>query len=84
MKTLTLKNIPDDLAIILGDIAKQKHQSIDETAIQVIRQSLALFQVNKRNRNLSVFFGGWSKHDAEDFENKISIFERVDEELWRK
>jgi len=84
MKTLTLKNVPDDLAYTLSYIAKEKHQTIGDIAIQAIRQSLAVFQASKCNRDLTAFFGGWSKSDAEEFERNVSVFEQIDEELWKK
>ena len=82
MKTLTLKNIPDDVDYALRGMAKKRHVSVDEMAVEAFRASLPILSKNKRD--LSMVFGGWSEADAKEFEHKLLVFEQVDEELWKQ
>ena len=39
-------------------------------------------QPQSKKRDLSAFFGGWSREEAAEFDKNIAECEKIDEELW--
>lgn len=83
MRTLTLRNVPDDVVAQLGVIARETQQSINRTAVQAIQRSLGLSPAPRRKRDLSPFFGGWSLEQAAEFDRAVAVFEEIDPEMWK-
>jgi hypothetical protein len=83
MRTLTLRNVPDDVVAQLGAVARDTRQSINRTAVQAIQRSLGLSPAPRRRRDLSAFFGDWSPEQAAEFERAVSLFEEIDPEMWK-
>ncbi len=84
MKTLTLRNVPEEVVDCLADAAKEAHQSMNATAVQALRRSFGLDAAPRRKRDLSSFAGSWTKKDLAAFEKATKVFEAIDEEMWRK
>ena len=83
MKTLTLRNVPDEVADQLAAMAKASRQSLNRTAVQVMQRSLGLTTSPRRKRDLTAFFGDWSAEQAAEFDKAVSIFEEIDGEVWK-
>jgi len=84
MKTLTLRNVPDEVVDQLVLIATETRQSMNSAAVQAIRRSLGFDARPRRKRDLSAFCGDWTKKEAAEFDQAVAVFEDIDAELWKK
>lgn len=50
METLTLRNVDDDLARLLRDRARQRHRSVEEEAVTILRAALRHLQPESKQR----------------------------------
>lgn len=83
MKTLTLRNVPDEVAEHLGALAEESRQSVNATILQVLQKSMGGGPMLRKKRDLGAFSGAWSQAEAKAFERATEAFERVDEEMWK-
>jgi len=85
VKTMTLRNVPDEVVGHIDAVAKETHQSINATVVQALRRYFGVETSHpRRKRDLSAFAGSWKKLDFDEFENATDDFNKIDEELWRK
>ena len=84
MKTLTLRNVPEEVVERLTEAAKEARQSMNATAVQALRRSFGLDAAPRRKRDLSALAGSWTRKDLAAFEKATKVFETIDAELWRK
>ena len=84
MSQITLRDIPQELDRRLRELAQAQNKSLNKTIIQVLVESLHLGDGRDRKRNLSDLAGTWSDEEAEEFETNTRIFERLDEEMWKR
>lgn len=83
MKTLTLRNVPNEVAEHLASLAKESRQSVNATILQVLNKSMGGQPMLHKKRDLSAFSGAWSRAEAKAFERATETFERIDEEMWK-
>jgi plasmid stability protein len=81
MKTLTIRNVPDDLHEALQRERSRRGQSLNQTVIDLLRQPLGVGVA--RSNGLGRLAGQWTQEEFERFEDAVAAFEEVDEELWR-
>jgi len=84
MKTLTLRNVPEEVVEHLVSLAKETHQSMNATTVQALRRCFGLEASSRRKRDLSKFAGTWSRKEFSDFVKDTAVFEKIDRELWNK
>jgi plasmid stability protein len=84
MKTLTLRNVPDDVVEQLAATAKENRQSMNGAAVLALQRALGLDAGPRRKRDLSAFAGAWKKTEFAAFEKATAGFSAIDEELWRR
>jgi plasmid stability protein len=82
MKTMTLRNIPDDLARELEREKTRRGESLNQLAIDLMKEALGLGQGGRRSNGLAELAGSWTAEDLAEFERATAPFEQVDEELW--
>lgn len=84
MKTMTIRNIPDDVAASLANRAKADRRSINATVVGVLTEAFAPFSKPAPKADFSEFCGVWSKEEADFFDNAIEeSFEQIDPEDWK-
>ncbi len=83
MKTMTIRNVPDDVARALEEEKRKRGLSLNETVICLIRQSLGIAREGPRSNGLARFAGVWSAQELARFSQHVAPFEQVDEELWQ-
>lgn len=81
MKTLTIRNLPPEIAEALREEKHRRRQSLNQTVIELLRQGLRVGA--RRSNGLARLAGNWSEEEHRRFEQTTAPFERVDEELWR-
>ncbi len=82
MKTMTLRNLPDDLVRELEREKARRGQSLNKLAIDLMKQALGMANGDGSN-GLAELAGNWSEEEFRQFECATAQFEQIDEELWR-
>jgi len=80
MKTLTIRNVPDDLHDALQRERARRGRSLNQTVLDLLRQRLALGTTP--SNGLAQLAGAWTEDDLRAFESATQVFEEVDEEVW--
>lgn len=80
MKTLTIRNVPDDLSEALQRERARRNQSLNQTVLDLLRQRLSIGTTP--SNGLARLAGNWTEEDLRSFEESIERFELVDEEVW--
>jgi plasmid stability protein len=85
MKTMTLRGVDDDLAYALDRLARRNGHSVNAEVIGLLREKLGLSkpQFHAVHHDLDHLAGTWTEEDAREFEQAVSDFSRVDDEVWR-
>ncbi len=83
MQHLTVRNIPKDVAVALAAEKDRRRQSLNQTVIQLLRQSLGVGPGQKRSNGLARLAGTWTQEEHERFEAAVAVTDQIDEELWR-
>ncbi len=83
MRHLTVRNIPQDIAAALKAEKYRRRQSLNQTVIQLLRQSLGVGPGQKRSNGLARLAGSWTEEEHERFEAAVSAADQIDEELWQ-
>lgn len=81
MKNLTIRNVPPELEEALRRERSRSGHSLNQTVIDLLRQRLGVD--GPRSNGLARLAGGWTAEETDRFDDAVSPFERVDEELWR-
>ena len=85
MKTITLRNIPPDLARKLEEKKRAEGISLGKAALRVLEEGAGL----KRDRrpvlhhDLDSLAGTWTKEEGRIFERSLRGQRKIDPELWR-
>lgn len=80
MKTLTVRNLPDDVAEALEREKRRRGESLNQTVIDLLSQGLGVSGV--RSNGLGRLAGTWSAEELRRFQQAVAPFEQVDDELW--
>jgi hypothetical protein len=86
MKTVTLRGVDPDTADKLKETAKNQGKSINQLAIDLIKESLGLKKEKKfsrRHTDLDDLFGKWSDEEFDQIMGKIAQDRQIDQELWK-
>jgi hypothetical protein len=85
MANLTLRGLDDELRKRLERTAQERNQSLNATAISLLRETLGLTvpPIHKSYDDLDHLAGTWSTAEAAQFDRAVEDFAHVDDELWR-
>jgi len=81
MKTLTIRNLPADVADALEGEKRRRGESLNQTVIELLAQGLGVGGV--RSNGLAALAGNWNDEEFQRFESAVAEFEEIDPELWR-
>ena len=81
MKAITLRNIPSDLAAALDREKRRRGQSLNRTAIDLLKQGLGVGTT--RSNGLARLAGGWSEDRVRALEESLAPFGEIDPEMWK-
>lgn len=82
MKHLSVRNVPPDLHEALQQEKHRRRESLNQTVIDLLRQSLGLADTPRSN-GLRKLAGNWSEEEFQEFTEAVSSTEQIDEEIWR-
>ena len=83
MKTMTVRNIPDDVAILLNGLAKTSNTSMNTTVVRVLSDGVAPRRKSPVKNDFSRYCGGWSQSDFDSFEAAVADCEKINPEGWK-
>ena len=83
MKALTIRNVDAPLAKALERERMRRGRSLNQTVLDVLRQSLGVGTSAPRSNGLRELAGSWSAKDKEEFDAATHVFATIDSELWR-
>lgn len=84
MKSITIHKIDDATEGVLVARALQEGVSLNQLIKRLLRESLGIGgQKPDHSEDFAGFCGKWSEQEAEEFDKEVSIFDEIDEEVWR-
>jgi hypothetical protein len=83
MRHLTVRNVPLDLGAALQREKRRRGSSLNQTVIDLLRQSLGVGRDAPRRSGLAQLAGTWSAEEHARFESAVADLERLDADLWR-
>lgn len=83
MKSLTIHNMDTELANAIEELAKSTGLSQNKVVKKLLRRALHLSEQEVPKRDVSAFFGVWTKEEADEFNQAVKVFDDIDEEMWR-
>ena len=83
MKTMTIRNVPPDLAAALDGERRRRGLSLNRTVLELMRQALGLGEDRPHSNGLRHMAGTWSEAEFRQFEKNVAPFARIDDEIWR-
>ena len=81
MKTLTVRNVPSELAEALEREKRQRGESLNQTVLQLLAQGLGVG--HSRSNGLARMAGRWSEQEFDEFTDAVTFFEEPDDEVWK-
>jgi plasmid stability protein len=81
MRTLTVRNLPPEVAEALEREKRRRGGSLNQTVIDLLAQGLGVGA--RRSNGLARLAGTWSAEDLAAFDEAVAPFDQVDDELWR-
>lgn len=85
MKPITLRGLDETTARALLELAEREGLSLNRAALRLLKSAtLAAPPAGRRiGHALDRYFRVWTKAEAREFERAVSIFSRVDADLWK-
>ncbi|MCO6491940.1 MAG: hypothetical protein J5I98_26220 [Phaeodactylibacter sp.] len=83
MKSLTIHNMDAELAQAIEELAESTGLSQNKVVKKLLRQALNLLDEEKPKRDVSAFFGVWTKEETEEFNEAVKFFGQIDKEMWQ-
>ncbi len=78
MSQISLKQVPDNIDILIRSISKKQNKSIDRTVISLLEKALEIKDDSNKKRDLSALAGTWSKSQFEEFERNTALFDKME------
>jgi hypothetical protein len=86
MNTFTLRRIPPAVERSLRRIARESHQSLNKTALDLLSKATGVEEEKKPSRKRRDIYSAlpkWTDDEYREFQRNIKIFDSIDEEMWR-
>jgi len=83
MKTMTIRNIPDEVAAILKSMADGADSSMNTTIVRLLSDGTLPRRKKRATNDFSKYCGGWSQAEFDEFEASVADCERIDTEAWK-
>lgn len=86
MKAVTIRGVAPEVAEKLKSSAAKQGKSINQVALEMIKEGLGLKKVRRFSReydDMDHLFGRWTEKEFEEIHTKIERERRVDQELWK-
>lgn len=80
-----LRGVPPQVMSLLKTQAKKLKLSVNSLILSLIEQGMGISAKPKRvkHHDLDFFIGTWSSKEGKEFDERVKIFEKIDDELWK-
>lgn len=82
MKTMTIRNIPDEVVTYITNKAASESRSINSMIILLLSQAAGVSARPKKKRDLSWLSGSWSESEQQAFDRATRDCRTVQPEDW--
>ncbi len=83
MKQITIRGVPPEIAKALAKEKNRRGTSLNQTILDLLGQYLGVNSDSSFDNGLSKLAGTWSQADLKSFEKHTSIFNTIDQEIWK-
>lgn len=85
MKTITVRNIPPEVAKLIRERARRKRLSANRAVLDLLleRAGSQTVRPEQLHHDLDELAGAWSRREATEFEKELSAQRTMDARLWR-
>ena len=84
MKTMTIRNVSDELAAALEIEKRRRSLSLNRTVLALMGEALGVpDRRGARSNGLRRLAGSWSEEEFRRFEEAVAPFGEIDRELWK-
>ena len=83
MKTMTIRNVPAELAQALEKERRKRGTSLNRTVLALLRNALGVSSQAAPSNGLRQLAGTWSEAEYKQFEQAVAPLGEVDETMWR-
>ncbi len=85
MKSITLRNLPPDLARKIQQTAQEQRTSANKAVIRLLEEKTGSGRARGRtaHHDLDALAGSWSKSEAKVFDRALARQRPIDEDLWK-
>lgn len=83
MKTITVRNVPPDIAAALEAERRLRGISLNRTVLSLMHEALGLSNPRRRSNGLRQLAGTWTEDEFRQFEETVAPFQAIDEEIWK-
>lgn len=87
MKHLTISGFDEELAARIRRLADQERISLDQAVLRLLRVGAGLGQPAHDARtvggSLDHLIGTWTDEEADEMQNALQDWERIDEAMWK-
>ena len=86
MPNINIRDLDETVHARLKTEAQRKGMSLNSLIVKYLRQDVGLEARDKKtptHHDLDKLAGTWSKKDVQDFQKATSVFEEIDETLWK-
>jgi hypothetical protein len=81
-KTLTLRDVPPDLASLICDRAAEGHLSFSQALIALLHEQMAPTPPRKKRRDLGYLAGSWNEEESRAMEESLREQRKIDPKAW--
>jgi len=82
MKTMTIRNVPNEVAQALDAERLRRGLSLNRTVLALIAESLGV-SGKSRSNGLKGLSGDWTEAEYRQFEAATVPFNEIDDEIWK-
>ena len=83
MKTMTTRNIPDEVANFISAMAASNGCSVNATTVALLTKAAGLDTPRPKRRDVSWLAGAWTEREAKRFDDAVAECRRINPEDWR-
>lgn len=83
MKTMTVRNIPDEVARLIKGLSESTNSSMNATVVRVLADGVLPAEKRRPKNDFSKYCGGWSQKEFDKFESVVADCEKINPEDWK-
>ncbi len=78
MKTMTIRNVPAELASALDAERRRRGVSLNRTVLSLMQEALGISPSGSRSNGLRRLAGAWNAEEFRQFEEAVAPFGEID------